>query len=58
MLCSFGGDALNVNSNCNIGYGCNSYLGDYYELPSANENYALAGTSWFKILEMEVYKVL
>jgi hypothetical protein len=58
MLCSFGGDALNVHSDCNITYHGSSYLGDYYESPSANEHFALAGCNWFKVLEMEVYKVL
>ena len=58
MCFSIGLNALNVNSDCSIDDRCSSYLGDYYELPSAYEHYAVAGTYRFKILEMEVYKML
>ena len=58
MLCLFGIEDLNIKSNCNINYLSYSYLGDIYELPSANEKCALAGSLYFKVLEMEVYKVI
>ena len=73
VLCCFGYD-LNIYSDCNINYNSNSELGDAYKRPSANEEeepsdseeeeqsanerYALAGFKYFKVLEMEVYKVL
>jgi hypothetical protein len=45
-------------NDCNINYGCYSRLGQFYEKPSANEEYALVGSESFKVLEIEVYKVL
>jgi hypothetical protein len=45
-------------NDCNINYDSYSYLGDYYGYESANKIYALAGSFFFKVLEIEVYKVL
>ncbi len=58
ILCSFGDYDLNIYDDCNINYHSNSELGDAYEKPSANDKYALAGSEYFKVLEIEVYKVL
>ncbi len=55
MLCSFGD--LDIYNDCNINYFSSSAL-YCYERPSANEKYALAGSFNFKVLEIEVYKVL
>ncbi len=57
-LCCFGHDDLNILPDCNINYNCNSILGNDYEKPSEDEEYALAGSLYFKVLEIEVYKVL
>ena len=57
LLCCFGFD-IYIVSDCNINYNSNSLLGSSYEKSSANESFALAGSPNFKVLEMEVYKVL
>ncbi len=58
MLCSFGYDDLIIQPDCNLNYNSNSWLGRSFELPSANERFALAGSYNFKVLEIEVYKVI
>ncbi len=56
--CCFGGTDLWIWNDCNINYDSYSKLGDGYEKPSENDKYALAGSDYFKVLELEVYKVL
>ncbi len=58
FLCCFGWKDIWIKSDCNIKYLSWSSLGDYCEKPSANERLFLAGSYSFKVLEMEVYKVL
>ncbi len=57
-LCCFGVDDLNIKNDCNILNGSCSSLGDEYEKSSTIKRYALAGSYNFKVLEIEVYKVL
>ncbi len=56
-LCSFGPD-LYINNYCNNDYHSRSELGNSYEKLSTNERFSLAGSYYFKVLEIEVYKVL
>jgi len=58
MLCSFGYDDLNIRDNCNINYNSYSELGRAYECPPDNDRYALAGSGYFKVIEIEVFKLI
>ena len=58
LLCCFGRGDFNIVNDCNINYKNKSKLGEAFEKPSENEEFALAGSEYFKVLEMEVYKVL
>ena len=58
MLCSFGGNDLNIKSDCNINFNSWSILGDAYECPPDKEEYALAGYYNFKVIEIEVFKLI
>ena len=56
-LCSFGIDLL-IHNDCNINYNSYSELGDRYECPANKDKYALAGSFNFKVIEIEVYKLI
>ena len=58
MLCSFGGNDLNIKDDCNINYNSNSRLGVAYACPPDNDKYALAGSRFFKVIEIEVFKLI
>ena len=60
MLCCFGLSDLGILNGCNIKTNSYSSLSSFYEKPKDIEGgrYCLAGSSHFKVLEMEVYKVL
>ena len=55
MLCTFGGSDLSIWDNCNIHYKSNSKLSDDYECPPDKDEYALAGSEYFKVIEIEVF---
>ena len=58
-LCCFGGMDLNVRNNCNIDYYSYSLLGECYKPDTKGQGaFCLAGSYNFKVLEIEVYKVL
>ena len=57
-LCCFGCDDLWIENNCNINFDSYSTLGSSYELLSDGDAHALAGTFYFKVLEIEVYKLI
>ena len=57
-LCCFGTYDLFIHNDCNMNYDSCSLLGHSYEYPSTNAYYSLAGSKHFKVLEIEVYKVL
>ncbi len=57
-LCCFGWSDFDILPDCNINYDSCSLLGYSYEYSSTNDKYALAGSKHFKVLEIEVYKVL
>ncbi|EFC36767.1 predicted protein [Naegleria gruberi] len=61
-LALFGAD-IQIESDCNLNYRSRSNLGSYYELPKgyqkgSNEaNNYLAGSYYFKVSEIEVFKI-
>ena len=58
LLCSFGTSDLNINNNCNIDYDSRSRLGRDYECPPDKDKQALAGSLYFKVIEIEVFKLI
>ena len=58
MLCCFGYDDLLIHSACNINFKSNSELGNRYECPPDKDKYALAGSKNFKVIEIEVFKLI
>ena len=57
-LCQFGYWDLDIWDDCNVNYKSWSELGDAYKLPPDKDEYALAGSSYFKVIEIEVYKLI
>ena len=55
MICIFGEGDLWIVNDSNINYKSWSGLGGHYESPSAYDRYSLAGSKYFKVLEIEVY---
>jgi hypothetical protein len=57
-LCCFGSFDLEIEDDCNINYDSWSELGSTYEKPPDNDKYALAGSFEFKVIEIEVFKII
>ena len=57
-LCCFGYDDLLIANVCNINYNNGSNLGLCYERPPDKDKYALAGSKNFKVIEIEVFKLI
>ena len=49
---------LVIWDDCNIDYKSYSSLGDAYECPPDNDRFALAGSKYFKVIEIEVFKLI
>ena len=57
-LCCFGTYDLCIFNDCNINYESWSKLGNDYEFPPQNDVFALAGSYNFKVIEIEVFKLI